>query len=228
MWLTPFCFFVIGYMGARYYSAPETVAMPSFIGMHATEALILLSEYHLTPHIIAQKEENDVPHGTILQQSPAPGQTIKKRQSIFLVIATKSKPLLMPHYVQIPLNEIQRQSKQENINVHAHHIPHAWPAHTCFAQWPSPGEPLTKETPIVYVSSGDSHTIIWPDFIGQDAQDVITFLNEHQIHPDIVCHYTHATMTSYKGYRVIDQRPLAGSCVQNDKPEQLITQLRIE
>lgn len=228
MWLLPFCFFIAGYTGARLYMAPASLCMPSLIGMNSTQALILLSDYHVVPHVIAQKEENTVPHGTILQQTPAAGQMIKQRQSIFLVLSNVTTPPHMPNYTGMTLNDIQRSSKQENITLHIHHIPHIWPNNSCFAQWPTAGTLLTGETPIVYISAGYDQPIIWPDFIGCDAAHVIQFLNTHTITPDIICHYTHASITSYAGYKVTDQRPLAGSCVSIGKPEEVMVQLRVE
>lgn len=228
IWLLPFSFFTIGYMGMRWYVAPVPMNMPSLIGLNAKQALITLSDYFLIPHIVAQKEENNVPQGTILQQNPTPGCKIKKRQSVFLVISTISTPTIMPDYIHKSYAEIQRHSKQENISLHIQYVPHIWPHNTCFSQWPLAGEPLTSQTPCIYISSGHKQPIIWPNFIGHDAEDVITFLHNHHITPDIISHYTQADISSYKGKYITDQRPLPGSCVYNDNQEQCTVQLRIE
>ena len=228
MWLLPFCFFIAGYIGARLYVTPSFQYMPLLIGMNATQALIALSDYHLIPHIVAQKEENNMPSGTILQQTPQAGKKIKSRQSVCLVISTNSSPTSMPHYINKTMNEIQKHAKEENINIQYYHIPHIWPTNTCFAQWPSADQPITNETPIVYISAGYTQPIIWPDFVGQEVPKVIDFLKNAAIIPDIISHYTHTNQDSYNGYYITEQRPLAGSLVYIDKPDHVMVQFRIE
>ena len=228
VWLLPFCFFVAGYVGTRLYVAPTSFLMPSLVGMHAHEALTCLSDCHLMPRILAHKQEDTLAPGTILRQTPAPNQTVKPSQSVFLVLSKRAAPPRMPSYVQQRLADIQQQSKDARIVPMVYHVPHNWPKDTCFAQWPSAHTPLKTETSLVYVSTGNNQPVVWPNFIGHDAHEVITFLQEHDITPDIICHYTQADEDSYEGYQVTDQRPLPGSFVPIDQPDQLMVQLRVE
>jgi beta-lactam-binding protein with PASTA domain len=227
-WLVPFLFFIIGYGAARLWLGQAAQPMPNLVGMQAYDAFGILSTRTLNPRIIGYKNDPDVIPGTILSQAPPAGNMVKAHQSIFLVLAQEPVLPIMPQMIQRSYADICVAPSSAGITPTVHYLNHAWPAEICFAQCPSTGHIIGKHVkPILYVSSGTKHRVVWPSFVGLPIDDVMMALTKKGITADILqTAHEPSQKNPHHGY-VIDQRPLAGSLVDITKPEMVAVQLRI-
>jgi beta-lactam-binding protein with PASTA domain len=206
------------------FRMPESIT-PNFVGKQIHEILPLVTQYKLNIRLIDHKEESALPEGVILNQTPASGATIKPNQPLFIVTTKKPSAKRAPHCIGITIDELTAQLQSLDIHPRIYYMPHPYPEKICFAQSPSPHEPLEKNRLILYVSSGSNKPIVWPDFTGTPLQEVIDFLDNYSIKPQIINDSSHKDTT--ENYIVTDQRPFAGMLLTLDESKPLSVQLRI-
>lgn len=225
LWLAPFLSFIFGYfIMQRLLHTPESIA-PHLVGKQVHEVLHLITQHNLNLRLIDHKEEADLPEGIILNQTPQGGTAIKANQPLFIVTTKKPLTAQAPQCVGIHIDAITQQLQSTEINPRIYHVPHPYPEKICFAQSPLPHEPLEKNRLTIYVSSGNNKPIIWPNFIGMPLSEVVEFLNNYNIEPHIINDAT--KHNADPEYKVIDQRPVAGTLLTLDKHQPLSVQLRV-
>ena len=208
----------------RMFRTPDTVT-PHLVGKHVHEILPLITQHKLNIRLIDQKEEADIPEGIILNQTPHAGTSIRPNQDLFIVTTKKPAVAKAPHCVGITIDQLTQQLSTD-ISPRIYYLPHPYPEKMCFAQSPQPQEPLEKNRLILYISSGNNKPIIWPDFTGLPLNDVIEFLHNYSIQPQIINDKVYHEHTNAE-YTVKDQRPFAGTLLTLDEKKPLSIQLRI-
>lgn len=221
LWIIPFLSFIFGYAITAWFFRVESIPTPHVVGKQVHEILPIISHYRLNVRLINQKEEIDLPEGIILNQTPTPGTAIKPHQPLFIVTTKKPIALQTPHCIGIPINQLITRLQEQGIHPRIYTIPHIYPINHCFAQSPEPQEPLEKNRLILYVSSGNNKPIIWPNFIGYQAEEVKEFLHNYNIDPYIVSDFPHN-----QNGTIIDQRPVAGTLLTMDLQKPVSVQLR--
>lgn len=224
----PFFSFIFGYIIMQQLLYTPEAITPHLVGKQVHEILPLITQYNLNLRLIDRKEETTLPAGIILNQTPAPGTSIKQNQPIFIVTTKKPLTIATPHYIGLHVDELTRLSQTTNINVKIYYLPHPYPEKICFAQSPQLNEPLEKNSCTIYVSSGNNKPIIWPDFTGIPLHNVVEFLEQYNIKPDIINNNTQKIYATHDDYIIIDQRPLAGTLLTLDHHKPLSVQLRVE
>ena len=96
LWLTPFASFIFGYLLIALLHPQPIIKTPALIGKTLDQAILILSQANLNLRIVGQKEEAQLPEGTIISQTPAPGSSIKEHQALYVTIAKKPVPQAMP------------------------------------------------------------------------------------------------------------------------------------
>jgi serine/threonine-protein kinase len=225
IWLFPFIFFLAGYYSMHIIYHTDEIPTPSLIGMQLPDAFTLLSQHNLYPRILREKEDSDMPAGTILSQTPAPATQIKPQQSVFLVISKPAPLPRAPNCVNASKKAVLREAQARNIRTKLYSLPSIYPLDQCFAQFPSANRPVTDNTMIAYLSAGNRKPILLPNF----KQLTIREAQEHLIGQSITLQITHtrpAPPHECSSCIILDQRPLAGSIVTLDesKPLQLNVQ----
>lgn len=203
------------------------IATPYLVGKHLHTILPIITQHNLNLRLIDQKEEIDLPEGIILNQSPAAGTIIKQNQPIFIVTAKKRPAILAPSCIGHSLAELKTPLLSQGISARVYYLPHIYPEQHCFAQSPSPNESLEHNKIILYVSVENNKPIIWPDFTHIPLQDVLDFLDYYHIKPYIINNFPLYDTNSYQ-YKVIDQRPSAGTLLTLDEQKPLSVQIRID
>jgi beta-lactam-binding protein with PASTA domain len=226
LWLTPFFSFTLGYWIMQKLSHTPTTITPALIGKQVHTILPLTTEAKLNLRLIDQKEEVHMPEGIILNQTPMAGTIIKQNQPIFIVTTKKPAQTQAPQCIGLSLETLSEQLKTMAIRPRIFYLPHAYPENSCFAQSPQANEPLENNRLILYISSGDNKPIIWPDFTDLALNDVIEFLHNYDIQPQIIHDYDHISYT-HAHYVVSDQRPFAGTLLTLDETKPLSVQLRV-
>lgn len=226
LWLSPFISFIIGYYIMQHlFYTPEHIT-PNLVGKQVHEIIPIVTQYNLNIRLIDHKEEADLPEGIILNQTPTAGTMIKPNQPLFMVTSKKPLATRAPQCIGMSIDQLIPLLQTTNINPRIYHLPHSYPENRCFAQSPQPDESLEKNKLILYVSSGNNKPIIWPDFTDIPLSQVIEFLNNYDIEPQIINDAVHKQYNNAE-YIVKDQRPFAGTLLTLDKNKPLSVQLRI-
>jgi beta-lactam-binding protein with PASTA domain len=193
------------------------------LGHSIQRALAILSEHNLNGRIIDVKEDNDLPDGTILAQSPCSKSKIKRNHTVFLVVSQKQEAVRAPDLIGKKIDHLQENLKKERISNKAYIIDSQAPAGYCIAQIPAPGQPLQQRSLVTYIASSARRPVIFPDLKNVAIEAILTLLKPYGITP-VVFHKTPPDGNhNCSACVVIDQKPLAGSIVTLS--EKLIVQL---
>ena len=237
LWIVPFLSFTLGYIMMQHIFRTSDITTPHLVGKHVHEILPLITQHKLNIRLMDQKEEADLPEGIILNQTPISGTVIKQHQQLFIVTTKKPTAIKAPQCIGITLDELTQQLNAAHLSPRIYYLPHSYPEKICFAQSPQHGEPLEKNRLTIYISSGNNKPIIWPNFIGISLSQVIEFLDNYSIQPQIINDTPSFAKASagrpYKEhinaeYTVTDQRPFAGTLLTLDEKKILSVQLRIK
>lgn len=227
LWLIPFFCFFIGYYTTQRLFSPHSVAMPHLVGMHLQPALITLTPLQLNARIVTQQESSDVAPGIIIAQSPAPQQKVKPHQSVFLTVTQQPHAVYAPSFIGLTKEEIQKKALEQNIRLKFHALKQThYPVGTCCAQTPAPGKETDQRLVTVYIATEDKDLRLFPSLKGMLIHDALEFLKTYhktaQVFHAHPIPYDH-TCTSCV---IVDQKPLAGSCIDTHKG--LIVQVVVE
>lgn len=223
----PFLFFILGYCGISWFVAIPTSTMPSLIGVSLHKGITVLSEKQLNVRIIAEKDDNSIDAGTILNQIPQAGQRVKQNQPVFLTLSKKPEKIKAPDLILKNFAQATELLKQQNIKLKTYSLNHlaGSSARTdLIAQWPKPGTALEKKLMILYHAAPEENNfVIFPDLTGQDLEEVQNFLKMHNAQVEV----TYPAMPNkQKQFIVKNHKPLAGSLV--DLKNSLLVRLQVE
>ncbi len=209
----PFIASFITFLFLSKLNTPESFPAPNLIGLSTADAIIVLSQQNLHPHILEQREDASTNPGTIIEQSPRQGQQIKEKQSIFLVVSRAILPPKAPDFSKLTQTQIKElaHSKQMLIrNIPLHHIT---PRGTIIAQYPAPEETIPAEGVILYSSKGSPDTpLITPDLRNYPIEKAEQILQEKNITAQII------QSKKQKDGMVIAQKPLPGTIFTSAEP----------
>ena len=180
LWFLPFTSFLTGYFLLSCVHGAKDTTTPALVGIRLQPALIELARHNLNPRIVKEKEDTDLPAGTILSQTPSAGQTIKERQSVFLIVS-KQPQYTAPQVVTCTPKEIQEKTHANNLRNKSYYVHSNAPEHTCIGQCPAPEKQVTNKQLITYLSAGNDAPVIVPNFRGQPVPTVLDFLQKHDI-----------------------------------------------
>lgn len=222
-WITPFLFFIGGFFIAKSLLDVQYLKAPSVVGSTLSQAFTTLSNCNLSCRLSIQKIDSDLPDGTVLSQTPAAGQMVKPRQTVFLTLSKRPEKSLAPDMVGKKSESILKMAKNSKIKLKQYALESIYPAHTCIGQFPAPGAPL-EDTLTIYVASPQTPLYIWPDFTGKSLQEVRTFLEQYGIEPHSI-DYTSGKPSHHP--IVTSQRPLAGTLISITEKQHPIVQLYV-
>ena len=226
LWITPFLSFVLGYLIIQKFVRVPEVITPPLVGKQVHTILPLITQCNLNIRLLDQKEESEIPEGIILNQTPAAGTAVKPNQPIFIVTTKKPIALRAPQCIGLHKDELLTQLLAQGIHPRIYYVSHPYPEKMCFAQSPQYNEPLDHNKLTLYISAGNNKPIIRPNFIDLSLHEVISFLDNYHIEPQIITDYPHTHYIDTQ-YKVIDQRPFAGTLLTLDETKPLSVQLRI-
>lgn len=221
-WLLPFISFASGYFFLSMIFAPRHLTTPDVLGKSLHHAVRVLSDLDLNARIMAEKEEIDLPAGTVLSQKPTPGQKIRPHASIFLLVS-KKPPLTNAPTLQLKTTkELKTILNKHSIRAKKYYLASSTPTDTCIGQIPEANQPLDEKKNIaLYISTGNQQPIIMPNFKNQSMQEVLKKIASYDITPIIT--HTHMVNNDHQCQtcRVIDQKPLPGSIITENKSTKL-------
>lgn len=201
---------------------------PTLVGKPLDEAIFILSQHDLNIRVIATKEENQTKPGTIMSQSPAPQSKIKKRQTVYCVLARPADPQQAPRLLGKSQTAIQPILDQRSIQAKIYYVDTHAPQGTCIAQHPTPGAPLHQPTMILYLSHGIRKPFIWPTFTGKSVEDARLCLQKQGIEPTITHRIPVPESHQCDHCMVVDQRPHAGTLITITKEKKPTVHLQVD
>lgn len=230
-WLLPFFCFIAGYLVLQRMYSVDQMATPSLLGKQLPDAVAELSADNLNIRLIDQKEDPDLPQGTILSQTPAAGQKIKPHQAIHVVISKQQQKKICPSLIAKTASDIQAELTELKIRNKSYFVPSTQPINTCIAQFPSAGQVLDEPRVITYLSAGNEKPVLMPDLKGKSVAQATAFFQQHPETTKLeIIHTSQQPSDHTCGEQciIIDQRPLAGSLEQPSSKKPLLVQLQVK
>ena len=229
LWILPFLSFLAGYLLLQRMTSVDQVQVPALVGKQLQNAVAALSEKNLNLRFITQKSDPDLPHGTILSQTPSAGKKIKPHQAIHVVISKKPEKLAAPMLINKSITAIEKELALQSIRNKTYSVSSKKPINSCIAQFPAPGTPLEENKVVTYLSCGNQKQLLMPNLQGKPISEATEFLNRYNVQVEI-------QKSSQKKYNsksganniIINQRPLAGSFVTFEPDKPLFVQLQIK
>jgi beta-lactam-binding protein with PASTA domain len=224
-WTFPFLLFLAGYQSFNLFYKTHIIQAPHLVGKTLQKSMAILAQSKMNVRLITQKEDPDLPEGTILSQIPASGQTIKPHQTIFIVASKHPEKLKTPQLRGRFHDEIVGSLKEQKIRHKAFFIETSRPEGLCLAQIPQEGEPLGNDGLTLYFATDNNSYVLFPDLEGISVEDATDFLSGYGITPTIF--HIHGTSEKHNcsNCKVKEQKPLSGSFVNLKKP--FLVQLKV-
>lgn len=214
----PFICFFFGYLLCNLIIGSKTYQTPNLTGLSIYDAVKLTSPHQINIRILSEKERSDIPEGTILSQKPSAGRLIKTHQPVF-VVTTKSPPeIKAPLFVKESLSTIEKMCHDNRLKCKTHVIEYPSPVNSCIAQIPHAGETVLDKKINIYVAQNRQDLYLMPDLTNQPLSMVIDLLKEQQSKIVVYQGSTKLTPPYKDSYKVITQKPLAGSLISLEKP----------
>lgn len=227
LWLAPFASFFLGYTVICLLVRQPSLPTPAIMGKTIGQAVTLLSEQNLNIRIVGQKEDAQLPDGTVLSQTPAPGTQIKEQQALYVTVSKKVSPQVLMDLVGGQESDARAALEQLSVQANVYKIPADMPSGTIIAQYPQAGTPAPDNTVILYSAESIKKPLIMPNFKGRLLDEVVAFLDLHGITPSILHAPVFPQDHRCTQCKVIDQRPLAGSFVKHQSEKPLQVQLQV-
>ena len=224
-WTIPFFGFIAGYMLCASFFSSQPLIMPSLEGLTLEQALTQASEHQLTLQLLGQKEDTTLQPGTILSHTPHAGDSIKAKQTVFVVIAQQPTQQQAPCLHGMQTTEIETLLKRKKIRYQTVSVTPCVHNPYCIAQTPPAGTTLTDNGIVLYMHSESSTRVLCPDFTGYSVAEINSFLAPYGITPTFFHTHQQSPNHSCDNCRVTAQKPLAGSFINLYKPFSL--QLKI-
>ncbi len=179
--------------------------------MQVHEALKLVSKQPLSLRLLSQKEDNDLPSGTIMSQTPLVGQKIKAHQALFIVVSKQVRTQVAPTLIGKTDKDIEKICHKHEISCTHYTLPNIAFNSSCFAQLPRAGKSMHDNVIIAYKGSNKKKSAIFPQLKGHSLEAVKLFLEEHD------CRITLKAPPDVPDNELIitDHRPMAGSIINN-------------
>lgn len=229
LWTIPFISFMGGYLLLQSYFGNNKTTVPLLVGKPIKQAVCLLSEHMLIPRIIAEKEDPHMPVGTIIQQKPAHGTSIRWHQTVMLTVSKLPDPVLVPQVVGKKVADMVPQLSKMGIQAQVYELPSYDAVQgVCFAQWPSAGHEIKPDGKLIlYCSKNTQKPYIVPDFRGTSLVQAQQVCEQHAITCQVIHQYVAAEDHDCAACVVINQRPLPGTLLTFDPTKKLLFQFQV-
>lgn len=224
-WIIPFLCFIAGYYCLALFFSPAIIDSPCLVGKSVYDALLLASPLNLTIRIMAEREDLDLPTGTIIYQTPHAGKKIKPHQAIHIVVSKKPPLMIAPNFIDHPVAEIEKIITQKQIPASLFYIPSLHPQHHAFAQVPAAGDPIERTKKMtIYSAQAINKPMIMPNLKGKPFHDVQRFLANHPVELVII---KKRDDQPEELQQVINQYPLPHSLVTLQEKKPLLVQVEL-
>ena len=225
LWVTPFIAFLIGYGFCYLWIANSEIVTPNLIGKTVHEGVVLLSSQRLSMRVRAEREDESVPAGTILDQFPKSDRLVKPNQSIYVTVSKSTPPAIIPDFCGKTEQQIQVQCQKLDLDVLFHHVSSHHQKGKCVAHYPQAGELAYSRKIIALIAAPQDDACLIPSFKGLPVEKVKHWFEQENIVLEVF-HQQNEASHSCKDCTIVSQRPAAGTVVRSS--ERLVLQLRVK
>ncbi|MGQ9818723.1 MAG: PASTA domain-containing protein [Candidatus Kapaibacteriales bacterium] len=162
----------------------ETVKMPNLIGKKISEAEKLISEYQLRLNKITELYSERMPEGSVINQSPRPGQMVKKGRDVFLTISKGMTEVIVPNLIgkNIRQARIELNNSGLEFGTVSYRNSETFGIDTIIRQNPLPMSKVPFGKPIdIEVSSGSLNSVKVPYLEGLNLENAIKLIKESEL-----------------------------------------------
>lgn len=205
---------------------PKIIETPLLIGKTIQEAMRITSQKNLSIKLFDEKEDPELPAGTIISQTPAANCPIKANQSMNVVVSKKTGRKA-PCLVGKNLDIIQQEMKSQGLTCTYYEIAGKQPTQLCIAQDPAPGALMSDRAIAVYICKGAQEPYLFPNFGNKHVDVVRNFLANYPVTLEIIHSQEVLEEHNCSTCVVLEQRPRAGSMVVLDPQKPVHVQLRV-
>jgi len=219
-WVLPFISFLFGYFFLFSFFHSRDIFVPNITGKSLQKAMRDVSKVGLFLRLAREKEDAELPPGTIIQQSPSVGKKSKPNQPIFVTLSKHPIATEIPSFVGKRYKEVLPLIKRLGARAKVFWLNSSYPKNFCMAQ-----DDLS-----FYFSSGQSELFVFPDLKGKDALEVKSALESdgvsvEMVHPGRLWSSCDWSDKECARCKVTDQEPIAGAII--NKKKKLYVQLQI-
>ncbi len=216
LWTVPFVCFITGYQLLNFIFITDHLPTPHLIGLQLDQAVKITAAKNLNLRIITEKPDYDLPNHTIISQTPT-SKTVRSNQTIHIVISQRPTTKIAPKLIGLTNQEIHQIASDQNLQIKIYQISSSQPKDICLAQSPEPEQVLTNSKLTAYLSCGPTNLITMPKFINHNQTEVINFLKEYSVNPQIIT----ACNPNLPDQTVLDQRPVPAAILDISKLKQI-------
>lgn len=194
---------------------PNTVTVPSFVGLTSNDATNEIVRMHLKSDIAGHAASNQYPRGVVMNQEPQAGMHVRAGRQISLIVSDGVQTELMPDVRYQSLRDAQldlshaRLALAKTQYMRSDDIP---PDHV-ISQLPAPLVSVTEGTPVsLLISKGGFTAIRVPNFAGLSIDDARGMAAREHIKLGQVV-WTPLGVNGPPHGEVVQQRPGAGTTI---------------
>ncbi|MGB9912389.1 MAG: PASTA domain-containing protein [Candidatus Kapaibacteriota bacterium] len=188
--------------------------MPNLIGMKLTDAEKTITSLELKIARVSELYSEQYPPGTVINQSPRPGQTIKKGRDVFLTVSQGGEEVEVPNLIGQNIRNSRILLKNAGLDVGAitYVNDERYGVDTIVAQSPQPGIKVKYgKTVDLVVSRGSVDLVKVPFLEGLNFENAIKILNESELQVGNIIYVENQT---YLPNTVLSQGIKAGELVK--------------
>lgn len=153
---------------------PNTVTVPSFVGMAQPDAINEIARMKLKSSIVGHAVSKLYPRGVVMNQEPQPGMHVRAGRQISLVISDGVQTIVMPDVRYQSLRDARLDLSHSRLQVAKVTYTRSddIPPDQIISQNPAPAMSVSEGSPVsLLVSKGGASAIKVPNFTGMSIDD---------------------------------------------------------
>ncbi len=228
--LLPFFAACIGYCLLSWYFSMSSLSAPNVIGHTLSEGCALLSQHRLNARVMAYVEDDAYPAGTIIDQKPRPGKSIKAHQAMLLTIVADKPLIKIPDIRGLKLVDAIKLVEKKGLKIFSYPMSSDLPANTCIAQWPDQDSLVESHTiMLVYYAVSKKLQYLVPSFINNRVEESLESIEKYGHNVECIHYRTHAVLTNEyaRAGIVVAQKPLPGTLFDEIEKETIYLTVKI-
>jgi eukaryotic-like serine/threonine-protein kinase len=160
------------------------VTVPKVVGMTLEQARFQAERRHLALQVQSRRYDLSIPKGKIIQQDPQGAMTVRRGQTLLVVVSKGVESTKLPEWRNVRLDQAQISVKQLGLTLASvSYISSPEQTQTVLAQTPPAGTIVPKDAQVsLLVSSGRSDAVfVMPDLRGRLLQNVRLMMRRYGI-----------------------------------------------
>lgn len=196
----------IGFIMIFFFSSSSSFLAPSLIDKSIEEAEIIAKNNNLKLKVQEERYDTKKEKGIIIRQNPNGGISIKKGQTLYVVVSKGVEKVISPNLIGFSLREAQISLIQNGLKLKGvSSIYSKEDSETVISQSLEPFSVVPKESDchLLLSQGGKRPVFVMPNLIGREAKKVSRVLGEYGIQ----CYINNSATGEGK---IVRQKPLAG------------------